>query len=167
MPGGSEVSLAVDLGASSGRVVAGLFDGRVLQLQEVHRFENGGVHASGRLYWDLLRLWNETLQGMLAASKRYSDRVRSVGVDTWGVDFGLLGEDGLLLSNPFHYRDGQTEGTMEASFGTVSRKEIFASTGIQFLPFNTLYQLIAMREANSTVLQAGKQFMMIPDFFIG
>ena len=165
MPGGSEVSLAVDLGASSGRVVAGLFDGRILQLQDVHRFENGGVVAAGRQYWDVLRLWSETQNGMRAAGKQYGDRIRSIGVDTWGVDFGLLGDDGLLLGNPFHYRDGHTAQMPDAAFSIVPKSDIFAATGLQFLPFNSLFQLLAMKQQDSSILAAGRRLLMMPDLF--
>lgn len=165
MPGGSEVSLAVDLGASSGRVVAGLFDSRILQLEEVHRFENGGVYAAGRQYWDLLRLWSEVKNGMRAAGRQYGNRVRSIGVDTWGVDFGLLGEDGLLLGNPFHYRDMHTAEMPDAAFSAVPRSDIFASTGLQFLPFNSLFQLLAMKRDSSSALSSAHRLLMMPDLF--
>ncbi|MBM3998634.1 MAG: rhamnulokinase [Planctomycetes bacterium] len=159
------VYLAVDLGASSGRVVAGLFDGARLAIEEVHRFENGGVLANDRLYWDILGLWQRIQDGLRAASNRYGDRIASVGVDTWGVDFGLLGEHDELLGNPYHYRDRHTDGVMEKVVARIGRETIFQETGLQFLPFNTLFQWVALREARSPLLRHAKSFLMIPDLF--
>jgi rhamnulokinase len=159
------VNLAVDLGASSGRVVGGLFDGRRLRLEEVHRFENGGVAIGPRLYWDFLGQWTQVQRGLRMASTRYGDRIRSVGVDTWGVDFGLLGPRDELLGCPRHYRDRRTDGLMERAFHTVPRDEIFAHTGLQFMQFNTLYQLLAMRNEGSPLLDAAERLLMMPDLF--
>jgi rhamnulokinase len=159
------VFLAVDLGASSGRVVAGLFDGRRLRLEEVHRFENGGIAVGPRLYWDFLGLWSEVQRGLRAAATRYGDRIRSVGVDTWGVDFGLLGPRDELLGSPRHYRDRRTDGLMDRAFQTVPRDEIFAHTGLQFMQFNTLYQLLALRLEGSPLLDAAESLLMMPDLF--
>jgi rhamnulokinase len=163
VPGSSQVFLAVDLGASGGRVVAGLFDGSELALEEVYRFDNSGVAAAGRLHWDLLNLWQHVLRGLRAAGKLYGNRVVSVGVDTWGVDFGLLGKGDELLGNPYHYRDRRTLGILEKAFAIVPREEIFAATGLQFMEFNTLYQLLAMKLADSPLLDAAQSLLMIPD----
>jgi rhamnulokinase len=160
----SKAYLAVDLGASSGRVVAGLFDGQRISLEEAYRFENGGVSAGGRLYWDLLNQWSHVVQGLRAAAAKYPN-VRSIGVDTWGVDFGLLGKNDELLGNPYHYRDARTVGIMERAFEIVPRREIFAQTGLQFMEFNTLYQLLAMKLGHNPLLDAAKQLLMIPDLF--
>ncbi|MCA9174422.1 MAG: rhamnulokinase [Planctomycetales bacterium] len=157
--------LAVDLGASSGRVVAGHFDGASIQLEDVHRFPNGGVYVKDRLYWNLLGLWEHVQQGLRNAAQQRGSDIVSVGVDTWGVDFGLLGADGNLLGNPLAYRDKHTEGILEQAFQTVSREEIFGETGLQFMPFNSLYQLVAMKRDQSPALQAAQTFMMIPDLF--
>ena len=159
------VYLAVDLGASGGRVVAGLFDGSRLRLEEVHRFPNGPVHLGPRTYWDLPGLWSHVLEGLRAASSRYGQSICSVGVDTWGVDFALLGRGDELLGNPRHYRDHHTDGILEKAFAIVPRKEIFAATGLQFMQFNTLYQLLALRLANSPLLELAERFLMIPDLF--
>ncbi len=161
----SKVFLAVDIGASSGRVLAGLFDGSRLQLEEVHRFENGGVSANDHLYWDLLGQWQQITLGLRAAAAKYGDRVVSVGVDTWGVDYGLLGPGDELLGNPYHYRDQRTRGVLEQVLRTVSREEIFAETGLQFMELNTLYQLVAMRHSNPALLDAAEHFLMMPDLF--
>ena len=160
-----KVYLAVDLGASGGRVLAGLFDGSRLQLEEVHRFENQGVLANERIYWDVLALWTHIQQGLRAAAERYGGRVVSIGVDTWGVDFGLLGPGDELLGNPVHYRDSRTQGMMEKAFRVVPREEIFAETGLQFMELNTLYQLLALKHANPQLLEAAQSFLMIPDLF--
>jgi rhamnulokinase len=161
----SQVYLAVDLGASSGRVVAGLFDGGKVQLKEVHRFPNGGVSVGDRLQWDLLGLWTSIQEGLRAGAQRYGGAVVSVGVDTWGVDFGLLGRGDVLLGNPYHYRDRRTEGILPKALEVVPRQEIFAETGLQFMEFNTLYQFWAMRLEDSPLLDVAQTFLMIPDLF--
>ncbi len=157
--------LAVDLGASSGRVVAGQFDGRRLTLEETHRFENGGVAIGERLYWNLLGLWSHVQDGLRASAARFGGRIASVGVDTWGVDFGLLGRHDELLGNPSTYRDRRTVGIYDRVFPLASREAIFAETGLQFMEFNTLYQLAAMKFADSPLLEMAESFLMIPDLF--
>jgi rhamnulokinase len=152
--------LAVDLGASSGRAFLGSFDGGRISLSEVHRFPNEPVQLVDGLHWDALRIMHEVKQG-LAKAARESRNLESIGVDTWGVDFALLDRDGALVSNPHHYRDSRTDGVMERAFGRVSREEIYQTTGIQFLPFNTLYQLLAMED--SPLLEAADTLLMIPD----
>jgi rhamnulokinase len=160
-----DVALAVDLGASGGRLVAGAFDGRLIELEEIHRFDNGPVAMGGQLIWDLPRLWQEVAEGLRAAGSRHGRAVRSVGVDTWGVDFGFLGADGQLLANPVCYRDPRTRGMLAAAERTVPRAEIFAATGLQFMEINSLYQLLAMQAAGSSVLAAAERLLMIPDIF--
>lgn len=160
-----QVYLAVDLGASSGRIVAGLFDGSRLRLEEVARFDNGAVEAAGTLYWDYLRLWSDIRRGLRAASERYAGRIASVGIDTWGVDFILLGRGDVPLGNPVHYRDRRTEGMLAEVLRRVSRDDVFAQTGVQFMPFNTLYQLMALRHRNSPLLDMAERLLMIPDLF--
>jgi len=159
------VYLAVDLGASSGRVLAGRFDGDRIALEEVHRFENGPVQVGESLYWDALALWSQIQRGLRAAADEYGDAVESVGVDTWGVDFALLGRGDELLGNPYNYRDARTRGAMQRAFKTVSREEIFEATGLQFMELNTLYQVLAMHWADSPLLAAAEDFLMMPDFF--
>ena len=132
------VALAIDLGASGGRVVSGAFDGRLLELEEIHRFENGPVSMGGELVWDLVRLWQEVVTGLRAAAVRHGHAVRSVGVDTWGVDFSFLTADGGLLANPVCYRDARTQGMLAAAEAIVPRDEIFAATGLQFMELNAL-----------------------------
>ena len=165
MADAAKVYLAADLGASGGRIVAGIFDGEKLSLEEVYRFDNGGVAAAGRLQWDLLNQWSHLQRGLRAAGKLYPGQVRSVGVDTWGVDFGLVGRNDELLGNPFHYRDRRTAGIFEKAFAIVPREEIFAQTGLQFMEFNTLYQLLAMKLARSPLLDVAERLLMIPDLY--
>ena len=160
-----EVALAVDLGASGGRVVAGGFDGRLLELEELHRFENGPVTMAGRLIWDLPRLWQEVSLGLRAAAARHGRAVSSVGVDTWGVDFSFLAADGDLLANPVCYRDARTQGMLAAATAVVPRDEIFAATGLQFMEINSLYQLVSLARGQSSVLAAAERLLMIPDLF--
>jgi rhamnulokinase len=157
--------LAIDIGASSGRHVAGLFDGQRLTLKEVYRFENGPVQAADRLYWNLLAQWQEIRRGLRAAAAADLGEIASVGVDTWGVDFGLLGRGDELLGNPVAYRDSRTDGLLEAAFQVVLREEIFRQTGLQFMQFNTLYQLWAMRRMNSPLLDVAESLLMMPDLF--
>ncbi|HEX3725089.1 MAG TPA: FGGY family carbohydrate kinase, partial [Pirellulales bacterium] len=158
------VYLAVDMGASSGRHVAGLFNGQHLELAEVYRFDNGPVRAAKHLYWDLLAQWTQLTQGLRAAGARWP-QITSVGVDTWGVDFGLLDRNDDLVANPIHYRDPRTDGLLERALEIVPRERIFSQTGLQFMQFNTLYQLWAMRLAGSPLLDAAERLLMIPDLF--
>lgn len=160
-----KVYLGVDMGASSGRVVAGLFDGQRLALEDVHRFENGPVTMAGRMHWDLPAQWSQIQQGLKAAGAAYGDRIASVGVDTWGVDFGLLDRNDELLGNPYHYRDRRTAGIFDPAFALASREQIFAQTGLQFMELNTLYQLLAMVRQRSPALDIAKTLLMMPDLF--
>jgi rhamnulokinase len=151
--------LAVDLGAESGRVVLGWFDGGRVSLEEIHRFPNTPVRLPDGLHWDVLWIFGEVKEGVAKALRE--EQVEGVGIDSWGVDFGLLDRDGALVSNPYHHRDARTEGMMEEAFGLVSREEIYGTTGIQFLPINTVYQLLAMRD--SPLLEAAETLLLIPD----
>jgi rhamnulokinase len=155
--------LAIDLGAESGRGVLGRFDGATIALDVVHRFPNGPVPTLDTLHWDVLRLHGDILVSLrLAGAKGTLD---SVGVDTWGVDFALLGRGGTLLGNPRHYRDPHTESMMERAFRTVPKAEIYRRTGLQFMRFNTLYQLLALKDARSPLLDAAETLLFMPDLF--
>jgi len=156
--------LAVDIGASSGRHVVGRYDGKRLRLEEVYRFDNGPVELAGSLFWDLLAQWTHVQHGFRAAAATDA-AVTSVGVDTWGVDFGLLGRGDTLLANPYHYRDGRTNHIMDRAFEIVPRREIFRQTGLQFMQFNTLFQLLAMKLARSPLLDVAETLLMMPDLF--
>lgn len=152
--------LAVDLGAESGRIMAVDFDGGALHVQELHRFSNGPVAVRGTLYWDFLGLWRDIQDGLQKGKVR---QPASLGVDTWGVDFGLLDKQGALIANPVHYRDTRTDGMMEAVFERVPRVELFAQTGIQFLPINTLYQMMSLVQHRSPQLEVAQTFLTVPD----
>src|SRR5262249_32012253 len=156
--------LAIDLGAESGRGLIGSFDGDRLVLEVVHRFANGPVHTLESLHWDVLGLWPEMLATMRKAAAEHGP-LASVGVDTWGVDFALLGKDGTLLGNPRHYRDPHTETIMDAAFVKVPRAEIFRQTGIQFMRFNSLFQLLALMRDRSPFLDVAESMLMVPDLF--
>jgi rhamnulokinase len=157
--------LAFDLGAESGRAMLGSIRDDVLTLEELHRFPNIPVRLPTGLYWDTLRLFHEILQGLIAACRGRKIQLAGVGVDTWGVDFALLGADGALVDNPRHYRDSRNNGMLERTFAVIPREEIFAHTGIQFMQLNTLYQLHAMKLANSPALEVARTFLMMPDLF--
>lgn len=153
--------LALDLGAESGRAVIGKFDGSHLQIEEAHRFPNVPRRVGGTLYWDVLRLYGDVLSGLRAAM--LGGPLETVGVDAWGVDFGLIDSRGRLLGNPVHYRDARTNGMIERTVQRVSREKIYASSGIQFMPINTLYQLASMVEADDPDLQRAQLLLLIPD----
>jgi len=152
--------LAVDLGAESGRVIAAHFDGQTLRFEELHRFANTPVAVHDTWHWNFLQLWHDIQIGV---EKGKSLKPASLGVDTWGVDFGLLDAQGRLIGNPVHYRDRRTEGMMEKVFAKLSRAEVFAQTGIQFMPINTLYQMMSLVASQSPQLAIAKTFLTAPD----
>ena len=158
------VHVAIDLGASGGRVLAGKISDQKFELEEVHRFTNGGVPLGKRLVWNLLGQWEQALEGLTIAADRYGDRIHSVGADTWGVDFILLDRNDDQVGPCFHYRDTRTRGMMERAFERISRQEIFAETGLQFMEINTAYQLLAMRLEQSPLLDIADRFLMVPDY---
>jgi rhamnulokinase len=157
--------LGVDLGAESGRVMAGLWDGKRIRIEELHRFSNGPVEIAGTLRWDVLRLWAEIQHGLSLAARKYGKSVKSVGVDTWGVDHVLLSKSNEIVAHPYHYRDARTNGVMARAFRHVPREMIFADTGLQFMEINTLYQLLAWQKNNPEILEAADCLLMMPDFF--
>jgi rhamnulokinase len=157
--------LALDLGAESGRAILGQFDGSRLQLSEVHRFPNGPVYLPDGMHWDVLRLWTEIKQSMALIAREHGGSLAGVGLDTWGVDYGLLDQDGALVSNPYHYRDSRTEGMIEEAFRRMPREEIFEQTGIQFMPLNSLIQLLSMVVNRSPALDIAATFLTMPDLF--
>jgi rhamnulokinase len=156
------ICLAVDLGAGSGRVVAGIYDGGCLKLDELNRFPNDPVKGADGWHWNLEHLFTRIKQGIALAVKKYGEAVVSAGVDTWGVDYGLLDADGKLLCEPFPYRDSRTEGMQEAAFRRMSRREIYQRTGIQFMFFNTLFQLLAEMNCPAR-LEKARQLLFMPD----
>jgi rhamnulokinase len=155
----TEVVAAVDLGASSGRVIVGSVGTAELATREVHRFPNIPVNLLGTLHWDILRLYAEVLDGLRAAGREF--RLGSVGIDSWAVDYGLLDSSGALLGNPVHYRDARTQGAAAAVHGKISPAELYATTGTAQLPFNTIYQLAAA--AGTPQLRAAARLLLIPD----
>ncbi len=160
----NRVYLAVDLGAESGRVMAGLWDGKKLKLEEVHRFPNGPVYLADTMRWDVIRLWHEIQHGLGLAARKYGKSIVSVGADTWGVDYVLLNRQGEMLGQPYHYRDSRTNGIMEKAFHKMPRAEMFARTGLQFMQFNTLFQLFALKQHAPKLLEMADCLLLMPDF---
>lgn len=153
---------AVDLGASSGRVLLARFDGQQLRLEEVHRFLNRPVLLRGHRFWNMLSLWDETLTGLRKAAS-LAGTLDSIGVDTWGIDYALVDASGFLLGNPFQYRDSRTDGVMEQVFARIPREVLYQRTGIQMLPFNTLFQLSAHEHLQPGELAHAYRLLLIPD----
>src|SRR5436305_1462531 len=158
--------LAFDLGAESGRAMLGVLSGGRLTVEELHRFPNTPVEENGALYWDIDALWREIRRGIeLAAAPERNIQLSGIGIDTWGVDYGLLDEHDRLMERPRHYRDPRTNGVMEKVFEIVPREEVFGYTGVQFMQLNTLYQLYSMKMAGGPELGAARKLLNIPDLF--
>lgn len=155
--------LAFDFGASSGRAMIGSFDGEKIELEEIHRFSNDPVIVNGTMYWDILRLFHEIKQGLIKA--KHHGGFESLAIDTWGVDFGLLDEEGRLLENPIHYRDNRTKGMIEKSLEKISKEEFYRITGSQFMEINTVFQLLSLSESRPRLLERAKTLLLIPDLF--
>ena len=155
--------LAVDIGASSGRVMLGIYNGEQIRIQEIHRFPNDPVLLGDTMYWDFLRLFFEIKQGLIKA-KAYG-AIDSIAVDTWGVDFGLLDEEGHLLANPVHYRDQRTVGMLAAAFEKIDRKKCYQITGNQIMEINTVFQLLALAGKKPKLLKDAKTLLFMPDLF--
>ncbi len=158
--------IAADLGASSGRVMVGQWDGNRFSLEELHRFPNRGVSLHTGLYWDVLGIWSHLQEGMLKYHARFNDAPAGIGIDAWGVDFGLLDKRGRLIGNPVHYRDGRTCGVPERFFELLSEREVFAATGTQTMAINTLFQLYSMILEESPQLGHADTLLMIPDLLL-
>lgn len=152
--------LAFDFGASSGRAMLGSFDGESIKLEEVHRFSNDPVVINKTMYWDILRLMHEIKQGLIKA-KVYD--FESIGIDTWGVDFGLLDQKGYLLENPVHYRDTRTQGMLEESFKKISKERFYKITGNQFMELNTVFQLLSLVKERPELLERVDKMLLMPD----
>ncbi len=155
-------SLAIDLGATSGRAVLGKYTGDSIEMTELHRFQNHIIKVGGRSYWDLWDLWHEILTGLVKAA-RSGEKIESIGVDTWGVDFVLLGKDGHILAQPRSYRDDYTVGVPEKFFEKIPRETLYRRTGIQIMNFNTVFQLYAMRCEGNSALEAAGSLLLMPD----
>jgi rhamnulokinase len=155
--------LAIDLGAESGRAILATLDQAHLSLTEIHRFANDPVRLPDGLHWDILRLWSEIKTALHIATHKHNVQLAGIGIDTWGVDYGLLDRTGALIGSPYHYRDSRTDGMMEESFRRLPRERIFDLTGIQFMQLNTLYQLFSMVVQQSPAMQIADTFLTTPD----
>lgn len=155
--------LAFDFGASSGRAIIGCFDGDKITLEEVHRFSNDPVSVGGTVYWDVLRLFYEIKQGIIKA--KIAGGFDSIGIDTWGVDFGLIDSEGKLMENPVHYRDVRTSGLVDEAFKTMPKEKLYGITGIQFMELNTLFQLISLKKYRPWMLERADKMLFMPDLF--
>lgn len=155
--------LAFDFGASSGRAIIGCFDGDKITLEEVHRFSNDPVSVGGTVYWDVLRLFYEIKQGIIKA--KIAGGFDSIGIDTWGVDFGLIDSEGKLMENPVHYRDARTAGLVDEAFKTMPKEKLYGITGIQFMELNTLFQLISLKKYRPWMLERADKMLFMPDLF--
>jgi rhamnulokinase len=157
--------LAADLGASSGRVFVGCWNGSSFELRELHRFVNGPVNILGSLHWDILRLWTDLKEGFCGYAREFQASPAGIGIDAWGVDFAMLDAAGHLVGNPYHYRDARTVGMTSAAFARVSAAEIFCQTGVRSWQINTLFQLFSMVQNRDPQLHAAATLLMIPDVF--
>jgi rhamnulokinase len=157
--------LAIDLGASSGRVLLGGWDGERFHLEELHRFPNGPINILGHLHWDALHIWSEILGGMARYASQFTDPLSGISVDAWGVDFGLLDRAGHLLGNPYHYRDSRTDGMIEVVLQKIPRQRLYQRTGNQVLQINTLYQIVSMVSGNDPQLEMAQTLLLMPDLF--
>ena len=155
--------LAFDFGASSGRAIIGCFDGDKITLEEVHRFSNDPVSVGGTVYLDVLLLFYEIKQGIIKA--KIAGGFDSIGIDTWGVDFGLIDSEGKLMENPVHYRDARTVGLVDEAFKTMPKEKLYGITGIQFMELNTLFQLISLKKYRPWMLERADKMLFMPDLF--
>ncbi len=155
--------LAVDLGASSGRTIVGTLEKGKLTLKEMNRFWNGPTQINGTLYWDFVHLFRNIQDGIALAKKEFGGGLVSMGIDTWGVDFGLVDKQGKLLGNPVNYRDSRTDGMPEKVFAAVGKETVFKQTGIQFMQLNTLYQLYALAQSGDTQYSQADKLLFVPD----
>ncbi|MCK4825413.1 hypothetical protein KA005_57225 [bacterium] len=157
--------LAIDLGAKSGRAIIGSLEDNKLKISEIHRFANKPIYLLGTIFWDVLNIFSEIKRALTKYAKENGKNLSGIGINSWGVDFGLLGEDGKLLGNPVHYRDERTNGMMEEAFKRVTKKQIFEETGVQLVQINTLYHLLAMKLNNSPILEIARNLLMMADLF--
>ncbi|HTS00014.1 MAG TPA: rhamnulokinase family protein [Bacteroidota bacterium] len=156
--------IGFDIGAESGRcIVASLTGGRIA-LEEVHRFATHSVRSGDSLHWDILAIAGEITEGLARAAKAFGPAFRGIGIDTWGVDYVLVDPAGRVLGYPYHYRDGRTDGIMAEAFAVVPKEELYRTTGIQFLQFNTLFQLFAEQKQAFNLLSAAGSMLLMPDY---
>ncbi|RKY87473.1 rhamnulokinase [candidate division KSB1 bacterium] len=157
--------LAFDFGAESGRVILGTINNEKLCLEQIHRFQNRQVKILGHIYWDVLYLFDELKKGLEITVKKGHKNLSGIGVDTWGVDFGLIGKDNQLLGNPFCYRDSRTNRMMEKAFKLISKEKIYSYTGIQFMQINSIFQLLSMVDSKNPVVEIAETLLFMPDLF--
>lgn len=155
--------LAFDLGASSGRAILGTLENGKLQLTEVHRFENQMQYINGHFFWNIFSLFNELKTGLKKCIQEHGVQPESIGVDTWGVDFVHLNKEGMIVSLPFAYRDSRTDTSMDDLFKVVPKEEVYLQTGIQFMQFNSLFQLFSMVKDESSLLEITDKILFMPD----
>lgn len=160
-----EKFLAYDFGAESGRAILGTFDGKKISLEEIHRFLNKQITDSGHIHWDVSYLFDELKRGLTAAAQKGHTDLSGLGIDTWGVDFGLVGKDNQILENPYAYRDRRAEGMMEKAFRLIPREKMYSQTGIQFMQFNSVFQLLSVFESKSSLLDKIETLLFMPDLF--
>ena len=151
--------IAIDIGAETGRVIVG----DVSKMEIIYRFPNNLVRVKDSIFWDILGIFNEIKKGLKKAFKKYPNQIVSIGIDTWGVDYVLLDDDGDILGNPYHYRDKRTDNIMEEAFKIIPREEIFAETGIQFMQLNTIYQLYSFAKKKPQIFENARYFLTTPD----
>ena len=157
--------LAFDFGASSGRAILGSISNKGISLEEIHRFTNQPVDLLGHIYWDFPYLFDELKKGISLTVKKGIKDISGIGIDTWGVDFGLISKDDQLLGNPFAYRDSRTDGIMERAFELMNKEKIYSYTGLQFLQFNSIFQLFSMVDENNSLLKVSDRLLFMPDLF--
>lgn len=160
---GKKRILAFDFGASSGRAMLGVFDGEKIELSELHRFSNDPVSLNGTLYWDTLRLFHEIKQGLIKA--KLAGGFDSIGINTWGVDFGLLDSEGVLLESGVNYRDKRTAGMVDKASSFIPLDELYKKTGTQIMEINTAFQLLSLKENRPSLLERAETMLMTPDLF--
>lgn len=162
----SQLELAAfDLGASEGKVILGKFDGKRIKLSEIHRFPNNPIQLRNRIYWDFLYLFQEVKKGLSKAINNTNGNLVSIGLDSWGVDYALLDKKGDLIENPHCYRDPRTNGVMEKVFKHIPREKLYFNSGVQFMQFNTLFQIYSMLEEDPNSFDNVETFFMVPDLF--
>ncbi|MDZ4789237.1 MAG: rhamnulokinase family protein [Blastochloris sp.] len=158
-----KIYLAVDLGASSGRVLAGIYDGETIELRELNRFPSEAFQKDGSWHWKFDSIFSHIKKGIALATAEYGEAVISLGVDTWGVDYGLIDGEGNLLEQPYQYRDSRTDGMMEKAYGLMPKSEIYQRTGIQFMFFNTLFQLLGEQNSGRSLMEKADRLLFMPD----
>ncbi len=161
-----ESYVALDVGASGGRVVVGTFTGEHLSIEEIHRFPNEPVRVLGSLYWDVLRLWEEIKEGLRRVAAEYGPELAGIGVDTWAQDFGLVDEHGELVGLPHTYRDARTEGVIHDLSRQISEWDLYRQSGLGYTPYTTLSQLVTMRKQGSPALDVAQALLFIPNLFL-